>query len=194
MIRLAGLDRQIVLGYLDEVWWSRFSQPKVRTWEYDKPLRMVQREAAKDDKEPKAIACYGLLRKDTEQVQVRFLEERPISEITISFLQWIVEELEKEGKKALFLIWDNASWHKSKKVCQWIKENNRTAKKSGGVRIIRCQLPSKSPWLNPIEPHWMHGKKAICEPNGELTKEMIEQRVCDYFNSEQLPRLSNNVA
>ncbi len=194
MIRLAGLDPRIVLGYLDEVWWSRFSQPKVRTWEYDKPLRMVQREAAKDDKEPKAIACYGLLRKDTEQVKVRFLEERPISEITISFLEWIVEELEKEGKKALFLIWDNATWHTSKKVYGWIKENNRRAKRKGGVRIIRCQLPTKSPWLNPIEPHWMHGKKAICEPNGELSEEMIEQRVCDYFNSEQLPRLSNNVA
>jgi len=104
LIRLAGLDPQVVLGYLDEVWWSRFSQPKVRTWEYDKPLRMEQREAATDDKEPKAIACYGLLRKDTEQVRVRFLEERPISEITISFLEWIIEELEKEGKKALFLI------------------------------------------------------------------------------------------
>lgn len=161
---------------------------------FDKPLRMGQREAAKEDIEPKAIACYGLLRKDTEQVRVRFLEARPISEVTILFLEWIVEELEKEEKKALFLIWDNATWHKSEKVLRWIREHNRTAKKSGGVRIIRCQLPTKSPWLNPIEPHWMHGKKAICEPTGALTKEMIEQRVCEYFNTEQLPRLSNNVA
>jgi transposase len=155
---------------------------------------MVQREADKDDEEPKAIACYGLLRKDTEQVRVRFLEERPVSEITIQFLQWIVQELEKEGKKAMFLIWDNATWHKSKMVLKWLKANNRKAKENRGVRIIRCQLPSKSPWLNPIEPHWRHGKRAICEPNGELTKEMIEQRVSDYFGSEQLPRLSNKVA
>ena len=28
---------------------------------------------------------------------------------------------------------------------------------------------------------------------GELSKEMIGQRVGEYFNSEQLPRLSNNV-
>jgi transposase len=155
---------------------------------------MVQREATKDDKEPKAIACYGLLRKDTEQVKIRFLEDRPVSEITIIFLQWIIEELEKEGKRAMFLIWDNASWHKSKMIRNWLREHNREAKKKGGVRIIRCQLPSKSPWLNPIEPHWRHGKKAICEPDGELTKEMIEQRVCSYFKSEQLPKLSNNVA
>ncbi len=193
MIRIASENDDIVLGFLDEVWWSRFSQPKIRTWEFGEPLRMVQREANKDDKEPKAISCYGLLRKDTGQVKVRFLEERPISEITISFLEWLARELKKERKKALFLIWDNASWHDSKKVLEWIKENNREAKQTGGVRIIRCQLPTKSPWLNPIEPHWRHGKKAICEPNGELTKEMIEQRVCEYFNSEQLPRLSNNV-
>lgn len=193
MIRLSRNNGDIVLGFLDEVWWSRFSQPKIRTWECGEPLRMVQRETDKADIEPKAIACYGLLRKDTGQVKVRFLEDRPVSEMTISFLEWIVEELKKQRKKALFLIWDNASWHDSKKVCKWIKENNQAAKAKGGVRIIRCQLPTKSPWLNPIEPHWKHGKKAICEPNGELTKEMIEQRVYDYFESEQLPRLSNNV-
>ena len=183
-----------MLGFLDEVWWSRFSQPKLRTWEGGEPLRLVQREAGKDDREPKAIACYGLLRKDTEQVKVRFLEARPISEITIRFLEWIIEQLTKEGKKALCLIWDNATWHTSEKVLKWIKENNRKAKQTGGVRIVRCQLPTKSPWLNPIEPHWMHGKKAICEPDGELSEEMIEQRVCEYFNSEHLPRLSNRAS
>ena len=122
---------------------------------------MQQREADKTDTAPKAIACYGLLRKDTEQVRVRFLEERPISEVMIQFMEWIIEELAKEGKKALFLIWDNATWHTSEKVLRWIKQNNRKAKQTGGVRILRCQLPTKSPWLNPIEPHWMHGKKAI---------------------------------
>lgn len=140
-MRLSEKDDAIVLGFLDEVWWSRFSQPKLRTWAEDSPRRMVQREADKSDSAPKAIACYGLLRKDTEQVRVRFLEERPISEVTILFLEWIIEELAKEGKKALFLIWDNASWHTSEKVCRWIKQNNRKAKQTGGVRIIRCQLP-----------------------------------------------------
>ena len=194
MIRLSRSNDAIVLGFLDEVWWSRFAQPKIRTWTNDQPLRMMQREADRTDGTPQTIACYGLLRKDTDRVKVRFLEERPISQMTILFLEWIIGELEEEGKKALFLIWDNATWHKSEKVLGWIKEHNRAARKSGGVRIIRCQLPTKSPWLNPIEPHWMHGKKAICEPNGELTKEMIEQRVCEYFNAEQMPRLSNNDA
>ncbi len=191
MIRLSKQKPDWVLGYLDEVWWSRFAQPKLHSWTMDKPLPMVQRERAKSDVEPKAIACYGLLRKDTEAVKVRFLKERPISAMTIEFLQWIGEELEKEGKRALLLVWDNASWHISKEVRSWLKQHNQEAKEKGGVRIIRCQLPSQSPWLNPIEPHWRHGKRAICQPNGELTAEMIEQRVCAYFKSERLPKLSN---
>ncbi|MGI8466917.1 MAG: transposase [Pyrinomonadaceae bacterium] len=89
---------------------------------------------------------------------------------------WIIEELEKEGKRVLLLIWDNASRHISKVVRNWLTQHNRATKEKGGVRIIRCQLPSQSPWLNPIEPHWRHGKRAICEPNGELTAEMIESK------------------
>lgn len=193
MIGLSEIHPDWVLGYVDEVWWSRFAQPRLSSWAADKPLRMVERKAAKDDRAAKAIACYGLLRKDTEEVKVRFLEARPISETTIKFLEWIAEELAKDGKKALLLVWDNASWHISGAVRSWLKEHNREAKRTGGVRIIRCQLPSQAPWLNPIEPHWMHGKKAICEPDGELTAEVIEKRVCNYFKSEQLPKLSNKV-
>ena len=56
------------------------------------------------------------------------------------------------GKKALFLIWDSASWHTSHEVRSWISSHNRGVKKSGrGVRIVPWLLPKKSPWLNPIE-------------------------------------------
>lgn len=126
-------------------------------------------------------------------MKVRFLEARPVSEVTVKFLAWMLAELAQEGKRALFLIWDNACWHASKKVREWLKEHNRQAQREGGVRVLRCQLPSQSPWLNPIEAHWRHGKRAICEPAGELSQEMIEQRICAYFNAERLPQLANNV-
>jgi hypothetical protein len=32
-----------------------------------------------------------------------------------------------------------------------------------GVRIMSCLLPKKRPWLNLIEPKWMHGKRRIVE-------------------------------
>jgi hypothetical protein len=118
----------------------------------------------KDDPDPKAIACYGILRADTQEVLVRFVEGRPVSAVTTAFLTWVCERLAVDGKKALLLVWDNASWHLSREVRDWIRAHNRYAKQTGGVRIIVCQLPIKSPWLNRIEPHWIHAKRAVMEP------------------------------
>jgi hypothetical protein len=89
----------------------------------------------------------------------------------------------------LLLIWDNASWHISKQVRCWIKGYNRQAKKQGGVRIVVCQLPSKSPWLNPIELRWVHGKRAIVEPERRLSAWEVETRACEYYGCEQAERL-----
>lgn len=110
---------------------------------------------------------------------LRFVDGRPVSDATIAFLEWCCEEL--SGKKALLLVWDNASWHKSGKVRDWIKGHNVIAKAEGGLRIVSCLLPVRSPWLNPIEPHWVHGKRAILEPDRKLSAREVEQRVCDYF-------------
>ena len=97
-----------------------------------------------------------------------------------------------EGKKALLLVWDNASWHVSQRVRTWIKAHNRQAKREGGVRIVACRLPIKAPWLNPIEPKWAHGKKAIVEPErllsgGPLNHEEVLATAA--AQSEKLARL-----
>lgn len=118
------------------------------------------------------------------------MDGRPISEVTIAFLEWVCQELKREGKKALLLVWDNASWHVSHLAKDWIKEHNTTAKREGGVRILSCLLPVKSPWLNPIEPRWVHGKRAIVEPEGKLTAQETRERVCDYFGSPYLDQLT----
>lgn len=39
-------------------------------------------------------------------------------------------------------------------------------------------LPRESPWLNPIEPKWVHGKRRVVEPNGLLTTNALAERVC----------------
>jgi len=112
---------------------------------------------------------------------LHFVAGRPVSAVTTQFLVWVCEQLAKEGKRALLLIWDNASWHISQAVREWIRTHNRRAKGGGGVRIIRCQLPTKSPWLNRIEPHWMHGKRAVVEPERKLTAKELVGRVCAYL-------------
>lgn len=183
-----------MLGWQDEAWWSRLSQPNLHTWTAGEPLRLIEQQKNKDDPDPLALSCYGLLRQDTGEMLLRFVRGRPVSSVTEDFLAWVSERLATEGKRALLLVWDNASWHISKRVKQWIRTHNRQAKQEGGVRIISCYLPSKSPWLNPIEPKWLHGKRAIVEPSRKLTAEEVQQRVCQHYGCELLEPLKQLVA
>ena len=52
---------------------------------------------------------------------------------------------------------------------------------SQGVRIVACLLPVKSPWLNPIEPKWIHGKRAVSEPDRLLSARELETRIYAYY-------------
>jgi transposase len=189
-MRLSQSHAEWVLGYCDEVWWSRLSQPRLHSWSEGEGLRLEEKSLDKTDVEGKAIACYGLLRGDTQKLWLRFVEGRPISAMTTGFLSWVLEKLYQEGKKALLLVWDNATWHLSKEVRSWISKHNREVRKQGGVRLLVCQLPSKSPWLNRIEVHWVHGKRAVVEPRRKLTVSELMSRICDYYDCEQLSCLS----
>jgi len=185
LIRLAARRPDWALGFADEVWWTRVRQPSLHTWT-DEPLRLVEQSVANDDPDPKALACYGLLLPATDELWLRFVDGRPISAITTQFLAECCRHLAARGTGALLLVWDNASWHISTAVTTWIRAHNQTAKQTGqGVRIIVCQLPVKAPWLNPIEPKWVHGKRAIAEPARLLSASELEQRVCDYFACER---------
>jgi hypothetical protein len=147
------------------------------------------REIGRDDPDPKALSCYGLLRADTERVWVRFVDGRPVSQVTEDFLEWVGEQLAVEGKTAVLLVWDNASWHISRRVRSWIKARNRRVKQQGGLRIVVCRLPVKSPWLNPIEPRWMQGQKAIVEPERLLRAQEVETRVGTDYGCDQQEHL-----
>jgi hypothetical protein len=79
----------------------------------------------------------------------------------------------------------------SKRVRAWIRAHNRTVKQTGqGVRIVPCYLPIKSPWLNPIEPKWVHGKRAIVEPARLLSAQEIADRACAHFDCFHEPHLT----
>lgn len=191
MIRLAASHPGWVLGYQDETWWSRLALPAMHAWAAEgRPLRLVEQAVPKADPDPKALSCYGLLRADTGRMLVRFVTGRPVSQVTEDYLGWVCDRLGAEGKTALLLVWDNASWHVSKRVRGWIKAHNRAARRDGGVRIVACFLPTKSPWLNPIEPKWAHGKKAIVEPERLLPAAEVRTRVCDYYGCEHLEPLT----
>lgn len=171
------------------------SQPNLHSWsEKDEPLRLQELSKDKDDPDPKALACYGMLQAESGRMHLRFVEGRPVSQVTTDFVEWLCEQVQAQGKHTLVLIWDNASWHVSKQVKTWVREHNQTVlqdahKGQKGVRIIPCWLPTKSPWLNRIEPKWVHGKRAIVEPARQLSASELKQRVCNYFDCEQVELL-----
>ncbi len=176
------------LGFQDETWWSRTAQPQLHAFcEPDAPLKLEEKVVPKTDPDPKALACYGVLWRtsgdDPDEVWLRFVDGQPVSGITTQFLAYCCDRLAERGKRAWLLVWDNASWHLSREVKRWIATHNRTVKhKQPGVRIISCHLPTKSPWLNPIEPHWIHGKRRVLEPARLLSAAEVERRVCATFS------------
>jgi transposase len=154
--------------------------PALHAWADDaQPLRLVEQPVASDDPDPKALACYGLLLPELDEVWLRFVDGRPVSAVTTVFLEWCGQEAAARGKTALLLSWDNASWHTSKAVRRWMREHNHQVKQTGqGVRIVGCPLPIKSPWLNPIEPKWIHTKRRVVEPARRLSAHDLAERVC----------------
>jgi transposase len=183
------------LGFVDETWWSRLTRPQLPSWAdlTDGPLRLIEQTVPKADADPKALACYGVLLRQgsqPERVWLRFVAGRPVSAITEQFLGWCCTRLQEDGVRVWALIWDNASWHVSKRVRAWIRAHNRQVKQSGqGVRILVCYLPVKSPWLNPIEPKWVHSKRAIVEPTRLLSAQEVAERVCAYVGCSHEPHL-----
>lgn len=172
------------VGYEDETWWSRVARPALHAWSADRPARLVEHTVPRGDPDPKALACYGLLVRgrdaagaDTEETWLRFVDGRPVSGLTTAFLAWCCGKLAAAGRTALVLVWDNAAWHVSREVRRWLGEHNRRAHREGGVRIVPCRLPVKSPWLNPIEPAWAHGKRRVADPARLLTAAELEARV-----------------
>jgi transposase len=178
------------LGFGDEVWWSRLAQPNQHGWtEAEVTYQLQELPPPTGDPDPKALACYGLLLRPGPQQRaqrwLRFVAGRPVRAITIDFLAWCSAQLAARGCTAVLLIWDHASWHRSQAVRHWLRQHNQQVKQGTvGVRIIVCQLPSKSPWLNPIEPKWVHGKRAVSEPDRLLSAAELEARVYAYYDCE----------
>jgi DDE superfamily endonuclease len=162
-------------------------------------LRVVERAVATGER--KAVACSGLLVRwwedptaagsaPAEALWLRFVAGRPLSGVTTRSLAWCGAKLAAAGKTALLLVWDNASWHGSREVTAGIAAHNAAVTAGeAAVRIVACPLPSKSPWLNPIEPKWVHGNKRIVEPTRLVTTQELETRVYHALGADHADHL-----
>ncbi len=178
------------MGFEDEVWWSRLATPTLHAWQDEAhPLRLIEQTVARDDPDPKALACSGLLARcwadpeqRTEEMWLRFVDGRPVSAVTIAFLAWCAQQAQAQGKRAVLLIWDNASWHDSRIVRTWLRTHNPQVTQTGqGVRLLACSLPITSPWL--------HSKKRVVEPTRLLAADELAERVCATLGRPHHPHL-----
>lgn len=168
----------------------------MHSWaEADQPLRLNEVESEKSDGEAKALCCYGLYLAANHQMLLRFVAGRAVGSLTIAFLDWVSNQLAEKGARNLVMIWDNATWHTSRQVRDWLKSHNQQVRidwRAGkpGLRIIPCFLPVRSPWLNSIEPCWLHGKRAVVEPTAKLSGTELSNRVYHYFDLQPLSFLA----
>jgi predicted DNA-binding protein YlxM (UPF0122 family) len=72
LIEMGKDKKHWVVGYVDEVWWSRVKIPKLKNWAVEKRFKVEKQTISKKDKEGKAIACYGCLRIDNKKIYLRF--------------------------------------------------------------------------------------------------------------------------
>ena len=168
----------------DECWFSRFAQPQAHAWAVpQQPWRRVEREPPRGEKH-KALACFGAVRRDTHEVLLYFSQGQPNSLQQWMFLVGLLAVARAEDKRVVVVIWDNATWHKSKDLRTWIRADNQQAKQLGQPRLLTHLLPVKSPWLNPIEPRWVHAKRCVCQPLGALSSAELQRRLCTHVDTQ----------
>ena len=120
------------------------------------------------------------------QLWLRVVAGRPVRTVTIELRAWCAAQLAAQGCTAWLLLWDHASWHRSSAGRYWMRQHHQQVKRGAvGVRFVVCPLPSNSPWLNPMELPWVHGKRAGSEPDQLLSADALAARVYAYYGCER---------
>jgi len=149
--RLLALTRASPDGtviWLDESWFVRWPY-QFRTWvKRDELLTVPQRW----DEEVDTTALFATLDDESQEAFLHWATGQPNSEETIRFLEALLTHWTQQGKRFIVLIWDKAAWHTSKRTRAWIRAYNQRAKQAQLCRLIVCRLPTRSPWLMPLEP------------------------------------------
>jgi hypothetical protein len=163
-----------MLVWEDECWFSRFAQPTMQAWgETTLAQRMVLPRAPE-----KARGYYGVKWLGHAPLFLYPCFKRPSSDETLQLLRWLLHNAALLHKRVVVVLWDNASWHTARKVKRWVPHHNQQAKRNGQPRLLLCPLPTRSPWLNPVEPHWMHAKRKVAEPTElDLSPHLLQARV-----------------
>jgi transposase len=135
----AGPETSVLVE--DETWIKRFP-PLRRQWQpigEQRPVRVPE----ENDK----MALYGTLDLTSGETLIE-VYEKGRSDYTIDYLHSLLEKT----TGSVLLIWDQASWHTSNKVTEWLEKRDR---------IETYLLPVRSPEANPMEDLWRELKEQV---------------------------------
>lgn len=84
-------------------------------------------------------------------------------------------------RRKLYLSWDAASWHVSKKLRQRIIEHNATNAVSGSPRVELAPLPAGAQFLNVIESVFSGMARAVIHNSDYKSKDHAKRAIDEYF-------------
>jgi hypothetical protein len=141
---------------------SRFALPAAHAWQsQDQRVRLVEQQWRKNDPDPKALACYGILWQqgtledpDRSQMWLRFVTGRPVSAITIQFLEWCCKGLQKLRQNPVALdLGERPPFIRARRCGpgseSTISRSSRRAKACGSCP---CCCPRKAPGSTRLNP------------------------------------------
>jgi len=126
-----------------------------------------KRTAVKTERTSEHQNYLGFLDQKYGTCQV-FEIERGNQQETISVLKKLLKQY---PDKRICIVWDNAKWHRGKKVRALLGGGNRFE------RIHLINLPTYAPEYNPIEHVWNYGKEKIKNRSNQLFEEIKQSFV-----------------
>jgi transposase len=133
--------------WLDESWFVRWPY-QFWAWAHKEDLPRVPQRW---DEPVDTTALFATLEDETQEAYLSWSDGNPNSERMVEFLAQLMHHWTHKGKRFIVLLWDKASWHTSYRTRNWIRTYNRRAKRHNLTRLIVCKLPTRSPWLMPLE-------------------------------------------
>jgi transposase len=86
------------------------------------------------------------------------------------------------NRRKLYLSWDAASWHISKRLSERIEENNKAATESGGPIVDTAPLPARAQFLNVIESIFSGMARAIIHNSNYQSVAEAKAAINRYFD------------
>lgn len=178
LVAWAKRDPSVMLVYQDESWFS--GTPKA-VGGYAAGGQAPQRRLEKPAHKCKgAWVLYAVYEALTGRVQRHYAPRCNQTQVRAQ-LEALLNQYHARGYRVLVVIWDNASWHKGKALRRWYYQYNQQAKRDGKIRLLLVPLPSRSPWLNPIEPVFGQAKRRVLGRRMIAQPSVLKRKTESYF-------------